>query len=292
MLFNFVVNQHLFLALARQKTDALKNGLEDLPNIPHSCQWLNFIRHHDELTLDQLSKEQQQEIFDAFAPEETMQIFGHGVRRRLPPMVQNDRPRIEMIYSLAFSLPGIPLLRYGDEISMGDDLTLPGRDSVRTPMQWSDQPNGGFSTAASNALPRPVIADGEYGYQQINVASEQRNPASFLNWIEHLIRTRRQCPEFGVGKWRVLTTSEPSVFAHLSEVDTTAMLALHNLSDRPCSITLPQLEYHHWVEVFNDNFSLIRSDRSDQSYQSPHQNPQSLPLNAYGYRWFQIHLSH
>lgn len=289
MLFNFVANQHLFLALARQKADTLKRALKDLPDIPHNCQWLNFVRHHDELTLDQLSKDQQQEVFAAFAPEEKMQIFGHGVRRRLPPMVQNDRRRLEMIYSLAFSLPGIPLLRYGDEIGMGDDLSLPGRDSVRTPMQWSDQPNGGFSTAASEALPRPVIAEGEYGYPHTNVALKQRDPASLLNWMEHLIRTRRQCPEFSAGKWRILPTSESSVFAHFSETDRTAMLALHNLGDRPCSVTLPEFKHHHLMEIFNDNFSLARSD---QPYKSPDQNTSSLSLNAYGYRWFQVSSSH
>ena len=211
MLFNFMLNKHLFLALARQDAGALKDGLKILPGIPHNAQWLNFVRHHDELTLDRLSDDQQQEIFNAFAPEETMQIFGRGIRRRLPPMMQSDRRRIEMTYSLAFTLPGTPLLRYGDEIGMGDDLSLEGRDSVRTPMQWSDNPNGGFSTADADALTRPVISEGEYGYQQVNVSFEQRDPTSFLNWMEHLVRTRRQCPEFGTGKWRILETGEPAV---------------------------------------------------------------------------------
>lgn len=289
MLFNFLPNQHLFLALARQDASPLKEGLKSLPDIPHNCQWLNFVRHHDELTLDQLSKEQQQEIFAAFAPEEKMQIFGRGIRRRLPPMVQGDRRRIEMIYSLAFSLPGIPLLRYGDEIGMGDDLTLQGRDSVRTPMQWSDQPNAGFSTAASDALPHPVIADGEYGYQQVNVACEQRHPASLLNWIGHLLRMRRQCTEFGTGQWRILPTDEPAVFAHLCEADGTAMLALHNLGDRNCVVTIPGFEHHQLMEVFSDNFSL---NRQDQFYEPPDQGTNSLQLNAYGYRWFRVSSKH
>lgn len=285
MLFSFLLNQHLFLALARQEVATLKDGLKALPTIPHNGQWLNFVRHHDELTLDQLSKDQQQEIFAAFAPEEKMQIFGRGVRLRLPPMVQNDRQRLEMIYSLAFSLPGTPLLRYGDEIGMGDNLALPGRDSVRTPMQWSDQPNGGFSTAASNALPRPVISEGEYRYHSVNVAAAQCNPASLLNWMEHLIRTRRQCSEFGTGSWRILFTEEPSVFAHLCETDGTAMLALHNLSDRPCEVTLEEFVDRHLTEVFSDNFSLARQG---QPYQSPNQHTTVLPLNAYGYRWFRV----
>lgn len=289
MLFGFLLNQHLFLALARQEAAALKDGLKMLPNIPHCGQWLNFVRHHDELTLDRLSQDQQQEIFAAFAPEETMQIFGRGVRRRLPPMVQNDRRRIELIYSLAFTLPGTPLLRYGDEIGMGDDLSLPGRDSVRTPMQWSGEPNGGFSSAPSATLPRPVIAEGQYGYHQTNVASEQCHPNSLLNWMEHLIRTRRQCPEFGLGAWQILPTDEPSVFAHLCETDRTTMLALHNLSDRSCVATLSGFENHHWVEVFSDNFSLIRQD---EPYPLPDQQTTSLPINAYGYRWFRVRPNH
>lgn len=289
MLFGFLLNQHLFLALARQDANALKDGLKMLPNIPHNGQWLNFVRHHDELTLDRLSEDQQQEIFSAFAPEETMQIFGRGVRRRLPPMVQNDRRRIEMIYSLAFTLPGTPLLRYGDEIAMGDDLSLPGRDSVRTPMQWTGEPNGGFSSAPSKALPRPVIAEGEYGYQQTNVAFEQCHPDSLLNWMEHLIRTRRQCPEFGMGSWQILPTDEPAVFAHLCETDHTTLLALHNLGDRPCVVSLSGFEHHHWVEVFNDNFSLTRQD---EPYALPDQQTTSLPINAYGYRWFRVKANH
>ncbi|MGG6297020.1 alpha-amylase family protein [Leptolyngbya sp. AN02str] len=285
MLFGFSLNQHLFLALAKQEAQALKDGLKHLPIIPHNGQWLNFTRHHDELNLDQLNPEQQQEIFAAFAPTETMQIFGRGVRRRLPPMVQNDRRRIEMIYSLAFTLPGTPLLRYGDEIGMGDDLSLPGRDSVRTPMQWTDQPNGGFSTAPCHDLPRPVIAEGEYAYPHVNVASEQRHPDSLLNWMEHLIRTRRQCPEFGTGQWRIVETDEPSVFAQLSETDRTAMLALHNLGDRPCVVTLPELEHCDFIEVFNDNFSL---SRQGALYPSSTEHSNCLSLNAYGYRWFKV----
>lgn len=163
ILFNFLLNQHLFLALARQESTALREGLKTLPDIPDICQWLNFVRHHDELTLDRITSSEREEIFAAFAPEKTMQIFGRGIRRRLPPMMGGSRRRIELIYSLLFTLPGTPMLRYGEEIGMGDDLSLEGRDSVRTVMQWSDAANGGFSTAATDALARPAIANGEYG---------------------------------------------------------------------------------------------------------------------------------
>ncbi|PZO10305.1 MAG: trehalose synthase, partial [Leptolyngbya foveolarum] len=164
MLFSFFANQKKFLALALQQSAPLTEGLQQLPKTPQACQWLNFVRHHDELTLDQLSEAERDKIYEAFAPEEQMQIYGRGIRRRLPPMFNGDRRRIELIYSLLFALPGIPLIRYGDEIGMGDDLSLPGRDSVRTPMQWSEKANGGFSTAAPACLSKPVISEGEYGY--------------------------------------------------------------------------------------------------------------------------------
>lgn len=161
MLFNFLLNQYMFLALARKQAAPLIEGLKLLPDSPHIGQWVNFVRHHDELTLDRLTKDKQEEIFAAFAPDENMQIYGHGIRRRLPPMLGGDRRRLELVYSLLFSLPGTPLLRYGEEIGMGDDLSLEGRTSVRTPMQWSSEPNGGFSTAQQDALPQPVISQGE-----------------------------------------------------------------------------------------------------------------------------------
>jgi len=283
MLFNFLVNQHMFLALAQQDAGSLKEGLKNLAEIPKSAQWLNFVRHHDELSLERLSDEQRQQVFAAFAPEEHMQIFGRGIRRRLPPMMQGDRRRIEMTYSLAFTLPGIPLLRYGDAIGMGDDLSLQGRDSVRTPMQWTEEPNGGFSTASPDAFPRPVITEGEYSYKHVNVAYQQREPASFLNWMAHLIRTRKQYPQFGAGDWEILETGEPAVFAHTSRANDTTMIALHNLSDRPCVVTLPEQCNYQLIEVFGDDFSL---GRQGEDYAPLDQGSNAVPLKAYGYRWF------
>lgn len=276
MLFSFFANQKKFLALARQDATPLAEGLQQLPDIPKAGQWLNFVRHHDELTLDQLSEPEQQEIFHAFAPEPQMQIYSRGIRRRLPPMVQGDRRQIELIYSLLFTLPGIPLLRYGDEIGMGDDLSLPDRDSVRTPMQWSEQTNGGFSTAAANRLPKPVIADGPYGYPQVNVATQQRQPDSLLNWFDRVIRIRKQCPEFGCGKWQILDTDEPAVFAHCCQQGSQTVLAMHNLSNRACSVTLPFDLPIDWVELL-----------SDHPYK-PLEDSRSILLKPYGYRWLRL----
>lgn len=277
LLFNFLLNQYKFLALACKAADGLHDGLKILPDIPYICQWLNFVRHHDELTLDGISQSQREEIFQAFAPEENMQIYGRGIRRRLPPMMQGERRRIELVYSLTLSLPGTPLLRYGEEIGMGDDLLLEGRDSVRTVMQWSDAANGGFSTAPANALARPVIKEGEYSYKQVNVAAQQRDLASLLNWMERAIRTRKQCPEFGYGKWRILDTDEPCVFAHCCEWEGRAVIALHNLADKPCTATLKSNGYTHLSDLF-----------SDRQYDSLDVDSRSIPLEAYGYRWFRV----
>ncbi|MES1026389.1 hypothetical protein ABN584_26170 [Gloeocapsa sp. BRSZ] len=250
MLFNFLLNQYMFLELAHREACILQDGLKTLPDLPDICQWLNFVRHHDELALDRLSQTQQEEVFQAFAPDENMRIYGHGIRRRLPPMMNGERRRIELVYSLMFSLPGTPLVRYGEEIGMGEDLSLPGRNSVRTPMQWSDAPNGGFSNAPADALVRSVIAQGEYGYQRVNVASEQRDPNSLINWMERLIRTRKQCQELGTGSWQILETDEPCVFAHCCESQR-AVVVLHNLADRACSVTLKLPDDKRLIDLFS-----------------------------------------
>ncbi|MDM9383829.1 alpha-amylase family protein [Chlorogloeopsis sp. ULAP01] len=277
MLFNFWLNQHMFLALARQETTPLCDALKSLPDIPHTTQWVNFVRHHDELSLSELTQTEQQEVFAAFAPQENMQIYGRGIRRRLPPMLGGDRRRIELTYSLLFSLPGTPLVRYGEEIGMGDDLSLPGRSSVRTPMQWSNEENGGFSTAPVSALPHPVISQGEYGYEEVNIATQQRQPDSLINWMERVIRIRKQCPELGRGQWHILETDEPSVFAHCCEWNGNAVIAVHNLADKVCNVTLKSPQYQHLIDLFcNCQYEPLDGD------------VHSIPLSAYGYRWFRV----
>ncbi len=276
MLFSFFANQKKFLALAQKQAAPLAEGLQQLPEIPRSCQWLNFVRHHDELTLDQLSEAERGKIYEAFAPEEHMQIFGRGVRRRLPPMLNGDRRRIELVYSLLFALPGIPLIRYGDEIGMGDDLSLPGRDSVRTPMQWSEKPNGGFSTAAPEHHSKSVISSGEYGYQKVNVTAQQRDADSLLNWFDQIIRIRKQHPEIGWGKWKIIETDQPSVFAHCCEWKNKAVLTVHNLSEQACTVTLKSDAYDHLIDLFGD-----------RPYKSS-QHLQPISLQSYGYRWFRV----
>src|SRR5437016_87463 len=203
MMFNFYVNQHMFYALASGDAGPLTKAIGATQSISEYSQWASFLRNHDELDLGRLTPKQRNLIYAKFAPEKRMQLYDRGIRRRLAPML-GSRPQLELAYSLMFSLPGTPVIRYGDEIGMGDDLKLPERNPVRTPMQWSDELHGGFSTAAKTIL--PVIDDGVWGYQRINVAAQQRDPDSMLNWTERMIRLRKECPEIGWGRCTILNT--------------------------------------------------------------------------------------
>jgi maltose alpha-D-glucosyltransferase/alpha-amylase len=281
MIFNFWVNQYLFLALAREDATVLRRAYEALPPIPAVCQWANFLRTHDELDLGRLSTEEREEVYRAFAPEERMQLYGRGIRRRLAPMFGNDRKRLELAHSLLFTLPGTPVLRYGDEIGMGDDLTLEERNSVRTPMQWSDTANGGFSTVEAERLVLPVIAEGEYGYTRVNVATQQRDMASLLNWVEAAARVRRQCPEFGSGSYEWLETGERAALAHACHGEESMVFAVHNLSSRKVEASLA-LPGH--VRGLHDLLS-NRPERLEEG------GRKRVELDAYGYRWFRAELS-
>lgn len=280
-MFNFLLNQYQMLAMARADGNTLANGFELLPEVPEIGQWVNFLRHHDELNLENLSEGQQQEVMKAFAPDENMQNFGRGIRRRMAPMLQNNRRWLEMAYSLLFSLPGAALIRYGEEIGMGEDLSQEGRNSVRTTMQWSEGPNGGFSSAPQSDLYRPSIAEGEFGFKNVNVTKHLPDPGSLLNWISRLIRVRKLCPEIGWGKYSIQKTDVPSVFVHSYNWDGHKTLMVHNLSDQPCTVNIDGAPYDPdcTAPIF-----------SDQLYELPTQTDKnlSLKLKGYGYRWFRI----
>ena len=207
MMFNFQVNQHLFYALAAADTRPLIKALKATKPRPATAQWGIFLRNHDELDLGRLQEKQRQTVFEAFGPDKHMQLYDRGIRRRLAPMLGGDQRRLELAYSLMFTLPGTPVIRYGDELGMGDDLTLPERACARTAMQWSNEPHGGFT---KNAKPHtPVIDKGPYGYQHINAAIQRRHPDSMLNWTERIIRMRKEVPEIGWGDFTVLNVRDP-----------------------------------------------------------------------------------
>ena len=278
MLFNFLVNQHLFLALARQQRTPLVKGLHMTPPIPEECQWAVFLRNHDELDLGRLTEVQRQVVFEAFAPEPEMQLYERGIRRRLAPMLDGDLDRLKCAFSLMLTLPGTPVLRYGQEIGMGDDLSLKERNAVRTGMQWSDEKNGGFSPADPEELARPVISGGDYGYETLNVENERYDPDSLLNWTERAIRARKECPEFGRGQPRVLEVEEEGVFAHVCETAEGAVLAVHNLTPDELTVDVDTsgLEGERLVEVLKSREIRPLEPRT------------RVELGRYGCRWMRV----
>ncbi len=197
LMFNFWVNQHAFYALASGDAKPLTQALRATRKLPPTAQWAQFLRNHDELDLGRLTEEQRQAVFERFGPEPRMQLYDRGIRRRLAPML-GDRRRLELAYSLMFSLPGTPVVYYGDEIGMGDNLALRERGAVRTPMQWSADRNAGFTAGEKPVT--PLVSGGPYGFETVNVDSQQRDPDSLLRWMTRMIRLRTQCPEIGWGE--------------------------------------------------------------------------------------------
>ncbi|WNB85549.1 alpha-amylase family protein [Cellulomonas sp. ATA003] len=279
MMFDFVGMQQFYLALARQDARPAAQALRDRPEIPVDAQWATFVRNHDELTLDKLTDDERQEVFDAFGPEESMQLFGRGLRRRLPPMLDGDPRRIRMVYSLLFSVPGTPVLFYGEEIGMGENLDVPGRLAVRTPMQWTAQRNGGFSHAEPDDLVAPVVTGG-FGPEHINVAAQRNDPDSLLNFIGHLARRYRECPELGWARGEVLDQPHHAVLAHRCTWDDSSLVAVHNLSAEPCVVPLVLDDVGPDTELVD----LLQEGRVTCSEDGTVQ----VPIGGYGYRWLRV----
>ncbi|HEX2023799.1 MAG TPA: alpha-amylase family protein [Acidimicrobiales bacterium] len=278
LVFNFSLMQRIYLAFARQEAAVVEEALAALPPVPFDCQWATFLRNHDELTLDQLSEPERQEVFDAFGPDPDMQVYGRGLRRRLPPMFGGDERRVRMAYSLMFSLPGIPVLFYGEEIGMGENLAEKARAAVRTPMQWSDEPGGGFSTADPSRFPAQ-LPEGEYGPLAVNAASQRRDPDSLLNWFERLIRRRKELPMIGFGEWRVVPTEPRPVLAHRCDWDGSTVVAVHNLSPEPCRFDVA-------LEGCDDIVGL--DDLLGRDHRQLDTPQFEVTLDGYGYRWFLV----
>jgi maltose alpha-D-glucosyltransferase/alpha-amylase len=278
-LFNFPVNRYVFLGLAQESADPIKFGLNQLPTIPGRGQWVNFLRHHDELNLSRLTKDQREQVFAAFAPTADLQIYGRGLRRRLATMLDGDMRRIRLAYSLLFSLPGAPMLFYGEEIGMGENLDLKGRLSVRGPMQWTPYDNGGFSMADPAAFVRPMLSGGDYGFEQVSVGALRSDPDSLLNWMANLIRTRRECSEIGAGTWAVIDTGNDAVLGLRHENADSSVLVLNNLSPHRHTITLDLTEAE--IAVATDLLG-------DRAYGPINPDSKRVRLDGYGYRWLRI----
>ena len=279
MLFDFISMQKLYLSLARGDAGPLAEALLARPHTSPDNQWATFVRNHDELTLDKLTDDERAEVFAAFGPEERMQVYGRGLRRRLPPMLDGDPRRIRMVYSLLFSLPGTPVLFYGEEIGMGEDLDLEGRLAVRTPMQWTAGPNGGFSEAPARRLTRPVV-DGGFAPEHVNVADQRRDPDSLLSFMKLLTRRSRECPELGWGEFELLEQPHPAVLAHLVRWDDGTLVAVHNLAAEPCTVPL-RLDGCDATHRLEDLLRECTTPLSDAG-------GAELALEGYGYRWLRV----
>jgi maltose alpha-D-glucosyltransferase/alpha-amylase len=279
MLFAFGINARLWLALAREDAEPLVESLAALPKLAAMAQWATFLRNHDELDLSRLTDEQRNDVMRAFAPRRDMRIYNRGIRRRLAPMLRGERRRIELAYALQFAMPGTPILRYGEEIGMGEDLSLPGRESIRTPMQWGGSRSAGFSTASPAELVRPILSRGAFAARRVNVRSQRRDSGSLLRWFEELIRVLRECPEIGVGEPTVLDLPLPrSVLAHRFDAPEGTILLLHNLADVAVTIDLRSIAFS---EPPNEVFA-------DADYGPLPRKLTELELHGWGYRWIRL----
>jgi maltose alpha-D-glucosyltransferase/alpha-amylase len=278
MMFNFEANQHLFYALASSDSRPLVKAMQATKQRPTTAQWGNFLRNHDELDLGRLTNSQRKKVFAAFGPDPDMQLYGRGIRRRLAPMLHGDRQRLELAYSLMLTLPGTPVIRYGDEIGMGDMLKLPERNCARTPMQWSTEPNGGFTKNAKPVM--PVISDGPYGYQHVNVAAQRRDPNSLLNWMERMIRMRKEVPEIGWGDFAFVSVGTPEVLAMRYDWRNNSVLCVHNLSSEPREVSISLAK--------NERDCTLVNVLSDDHSTPDDKGHQKLMLEPYAYRWYRV----
>lgn len=239
-LFNFYLNNNLFLALAQGTATAMVKALEQFPLMDGN--YLTFLRNHDELDLGVLSEADRHVVYEAFAPSLSMRIYNRGIRRRLPPMLNNDSEHLILAFSILFSLPGVPVLRYGEEIGMGDDLNLPERRSVRTAMQWSEDRNAGFSEITPQALQYALIREGEYGYPQLNVKSQLSQQDSILNRIKELIRLRKKMKDWFVyGLFKVWPIEDESLLCLSYEKENGYLIWVHNFSNEQAVMYWPPI---------------------------------------------------
>lgn len=278
MLFNFLLTESMMAAFATHSAQPLLDLIPKLPKLSETSQWANFLRNHDECNLGRLSEDLRNKTIEALGHADNAQIFGRGLRRRLAPMLGGDIRRIKLANSLMFSMPGTPVLRYGEEIGMGDDLSLPGRTAVRTPMQWANRKNAGFSSVESDQLVRSVISEGPFSYERVNVADQRRDPDSLLSWTQSLIRARKECPEIGRGQMKLVEVDQPTVLAHRIDWSQGAVLMVHNFADHSVSVRLKdghgQGEYP--IDLFGENrFHRVSLD-------------EPLELEPYGYRWLRV----
>jgi maltose alpha-D-glucosyltransferase/alpha-amylase len=278
MAFHFPVMPRMFMAVRREEANPIYEILDQTPDIPDNCQWGLFLRNHDELTLEMVTDEERDYMYTEYAKDPRMKI-NVGIRRRLAPLLDGGRDEIELMQAILFSLPGSPVLYYGDEIMMGDNVYLGDRDGVRTPMQWTGDRNGGFSRADFAQLYAPPLMDPVYGFQAVNVEAQMRTPYSLLRWLRRFIQLRKEHPVFGLGTYEPLEPSNRRIFAHVRTFERDVMLCVHNLARSAQAVELDLSAYEGSVPV--EIFGRSRFPRvGELSY--------LLTLAPRGFYWFQL----
>jgi maltose alpha-D-glucosyltransferase/alpha-amylase len=246
MAFHFPVMPRMFMSLRREEARPILEILDRTPAIPENAQWGLFLRNHDELTLEMVTDEERDYMYSEYAKDPRMKL-NLGIRRRLAPLLDNGRDEIELMHAILFSLPGAPVLYYGDEIGMGDNVYLGDRDGVRTPMQWTGDRNGGFSRADFAQLYLPPLMDPVYGFQAVNVEAELRTPTSLLRWLHRFIALRKEHPVFGLGTYEPLRPENLRVFAHIRRYADDIILCVHNLARSAQAVELDLSEFEGYV---------------------------------------------
>jgi maltose alpha-D-glucosyltransferase/alpha-amylase len=278
MAFHFPLMPRLFMGLRQEDRHPITEVLRQTPDLPEACQWATFLRNHDELTLEMVTNEERDYMWQQYAADPQMRL-NQGIRRRLAPLMENNRQRIELLNSLLFSLPGTPVIYYGDEIGMGDNVYLGDRNGVRTPMQWSRDRNAGFSTADEARLFLPPIADPVYGYQAVNVEAQLKQPTSLLNATKRLIAARKRCRAFGRGTIEFLRPLNQSVLAFCRQWEDETILVVANLSARSQPVTIDLARYRGAIPV-----ELLGESRFPPVGDAPY----FLSLGPHGFYWFRL----
>jgi maltose alpha-D-glucosyltransferase/alpha-amylase len=276
MMFNFWVNQHLYWSLATGDARPLARAIRQTALPPGGGQWANFLRNHDELDLGHLPDDARQTVFEAYGPKPSMQLYDRGIRRRLAPML-GDRRLLELAYSLLLALPGTPVLRYGDEIGMGENLRLRERMAIRTPMQWSDAPNAGFTEAERPVV--PVVEAGPYGHRVVNVEAQRRDPDSLLGFTSRMLRVRRECPEIGWGDVRIVPAGRSDVLALQYEWRGTRLLLVHAFGSQLATVDL---------RLGGERGETLQNLIDTETVTADRRGVHRLELEPYAYRWYRV----
>jgi maltose alpha-D-glucosyltransferase/alpha-amylase len=278
MAFQFPIMPRMFMSLRREDATPMYEILERTPSIPDNCQWGLFVRNHDELTLEMVTDDERDYMYAEYAKDPRMKL-NLGIRRRLAPLLDNGRDEIELMHAILFSLPGSPVLYYGDEIGMGDNVFLGDRDGVRTPMHWTGDRNGGFSTADFAQLYLPPLMDPVYGYAAVNVEAQLRTPTSLLRWLHRFVELRKQHPVFGLGTYEPLEPSNPRIFAHVRRWQEEIVLCVHNLARTAQAAELDLAEFD----------GLVPEEMFGQTRFPPiGELPYLLTFGARGFYWFRL----